>query len=76
MKLSKTFWRRRRVLLSSASTFRDSKRAPYHWRDELTFKEVKDIQEKCTLAMKLWGYKKANTQKQLKKLKPLLNYTL
>ena len=59
-----------------SSTFRDSKRAPYHWRDELTFKEVKDIQEKCTLAMKLWGYKKANTQKQLKKLKPLLNYTL
>ncbi|XP_046596048.1 carbohydrate sulfotransferase 5-like isoform X2 [Neodiprion lecontei] len=38
------------------STFRDSKTAPFHWRTELTFEEVEEIQESCTTAMKYWGY--------------------
>jgi len=59
-----------------SSTFRDSKNAPYHWRNELNFSEVKAIQEKCSLAMELWGYRKANTQQELKELDPLMKYNL
>ena len=59
-----------------SSTFRDSKNAPYHWRNELNFSEVQVIQEKCSLAMELWGYRKANTQQELKELDPLMKYNL
>ena len=59
-----------------SSTFRDSKNAPYHWRNELSFAEVQHIQDKCHQAMKLWGYKKADTSKELEDLEPLLTYHL
>jgi hypothetical protein len=59
-----------------SSTFRDSKNAPYHWRQDLSFSEVENIQTHCQLAMKLWGYKPANSQDDLDNLQPLLNYTL
>ena len=59
-----------------SSTFRDSKNAPYHWRNELSFAEVQDIQEKCSEALKLWGYKKADTSDELENLQPLLEYHL
>lgn len=39
------------------STFRDSKRTPYHWMHELSFNETKQIQSQCTEAMELWGYR-------------------
>ena len=59
-----------------SSTFRDSKNAPYHWRHELSIEEVLSIQSKCDKAMKLWGYKTANTTKELENLQPLLKYRL
>jgi len=59
-----------------SSTFRDSKNAPYHWRNELSFAEVQDIQEKCSEALNLWGYKKADTSDELENLQPLLEYHL
>ena len=59
-----------------SSTFRDSKNAPYHWRNELSFAEVQNIQEKCSEALKLWGYKKADTSDELENLQPLLEYHL
>lgn len=59
-----------------SSTFRDSKNAPYHWRNELSFQEVQHIQNKCKKAMKLWGYKMANTPQELQDLQPLLQYEL
>ena len=57
-----------------SSTFRDSKNAPYHWRHELSLEEVLDIQHKCDKALRLWGYKTANTPKELENLQPLLKY--
>ena len=57
-----------------SSTFRDSKNAPYHWRHELSLEEVLDIQHKCDKALRLWGYKTANTPKELENLQPLLQY--
>ena len=59
-----------------SSTFRDSKTAPYHWKHELSIKDVLHIQEKCVEAMNLWGYKKANTSTDLENLQPLLHYTM
>lgn len=59
-----------------SSTFRDSKSAPYHWRNELNFTEVNEIQNKCGEAMKLWGYRKANSPQELKDLDPLMKYHL
>ena len=59
-----------------SSTFLDSKNAPYHWRNELSFEEVQHIQEKCSQAMKFWGYKKADTSEELKNLEPLMKYHL
>jgi len=59
-----------------SSTFRDSKNAPYHWRNELNFTEVQNIQEKCSQAMDLWGYRKATSPEELKDLDPLNEYNL
>lgn len=59
-----------------SSTFRDSKNAPYHWRHELNFSEVQEIQQKCSYAMKLWGYKLAESPEDLQTLDPLLDYSL
>lgn len=59
-----------------SSTFRDSKNAPYHWRNELSFEEVEIIQQKCNKAMKLWGYRQANSAEELEDLQPLTTYEL
>lgn len=39
-----------------SSTFRDSKAAPFHWRQDLPHSDVRHIQNVCVEAMKLWGY--------------------
>ncbi|KAJ8687573.1 hypothetical protein QAD02_023367 [Eretmocerus hayati] len=59
-----------------SSTFRNSKAAPFHWRSELDFEEVEDIQRECRLAMKLWGYAPAQNASHLRELDPMLNYSL
>ena len=40
-----------------SSTFRDTKTAPFKWREKLTREEVETIQGKCAQAMQLWGYR-------------------
>jgi intein-encoded DNA endonuclease-like protein len=40
-----------------SSTVRDSKTAPYHWKKDLEFAQIKDVQSKCQEAMSLWGYR-------------------
>ena len=40
-----------------SSTFRDTKTAPFKWREKLTRQEVFDIQSECAVAMELWGYR-------------------
>ena len=47
-------------------TFRDSRTAPYHWKQDLNFSEVNDIQSKCAKAMDLWGYKMYRSEAEMK----------
>lgn len=44
-----------------SSTFRDSKSAPFHWKNDLSIEEIDNIQNVCTKAMDLWGYRKVDT---------------
>lgn len=55
-----------------SSTFRDSKTAPFAWREKLSMKEVEDIQDQCQEAMKLWGYKMVQTEEELLTFSPVL----
>ena len=41
------------------NTYRDPKKAPFHWKESLSFDKIVKIQEKCQIAMKFWGYKMA-----------------
>jgi len=56
-----------------SSTFRDSKTAPFKWREKLTMGEVVEIQVKCEKAMKLWGYKILTDPDELTTFDPVLN---
>ena len=38
------------------NTYRDPKKAPFHWKESLSFDKIVKIQEKCQNAMKFWGY--------------------
>lgn len=59
-----------------SSTFRNSSSAPFHWRQDLNYSEVKQIEEQCTEAMHHWGYVKARNEFSLRDLNPVTNYTL
>lgn len=59
-----------------SSTFRNSKAAPFHWRADLDFEEVQEIQNACTLAMRLWGYVMALNSTHQKDFDPITNYQL
>jgi len=57
-----------------SSTFRDSKTAPFAWREKLTLAEVETIQRKCKKAMRLWGYREVwHHQDQLRSFQPVIN---
>jgi len=56
-----------------SSTFRDSKTAPFKWREKLSLDEVFTIQDKCGEAMKLWGYKLLTDVENLKTFDPVLD---
>ena len=47
------------------STFRDSKSAPYHWKEDLSFEEVAKIQSECVDALRLWGYQTVSSEQDL-----------
>ncbi|XP_049529729.1 carbohydrate sulfotransferase 5-like [Anopheles darlingi] len=60
-----------------SSTYRDSKSAPFHWTKDLTFEEVKIIQDSCVAAMKSWGYRNATSEWELyNNFNPLLSYSV
>lgn len=59
-----------------SSTFRNSKTAPFHWRNELEYEEVEEIQEECNLAMRLWGYAFAHNATHQRYFDPVLDYSL
>ena len=56
-----------------SSTFRDSKTAPFKWRERLNEDEVYTIQDKCAEAMALWGYKSLTEKEDLKTFEPVYN---
>ena len=41
------------------NTYRDPKKAPFHWKESLSFDKIVKIQEKCQIAMRFWGYEMA-----------------
>ncbi|XP_034098962.2 carbohydrate sulfotransferase 4 [Drosophila nasuta] len=43
-----------------SSTYRDSRSAPFHWKQDLKAEEIKQIQDVCVEAMDLWGYRRIN----------------
>ncbi|XP_044730070.1 carbohydrate sulfotransferase 5-like [Chrysoperla carnea] len=57
-----------------SSTFRNSKSAPFHWRSDLEFNEVRLIEDQCSEAMELWGYVRAPNETELKLFNPLTDY--
>jgi len=59
-----------------SSTFRNSKVAPFHWRADLDFEEVREIQKVCATAMQLWGYVMALNSTHQKDFDPITNYRL
>ncbi|XP_076167324.1 carbohydrate sulfotransferase 4 isoform X1 [Ptiloglossa arizonensis] len=59
-----------------SSTFRNSKVAPFHWRTDLDFEEVDEIQRVCAAAMRLWGYVMALNSTHQKEFDPLVEYQL
>ncbi|XP_045101105.1 carbohydrate sulfotransferase 5-like isoform X2 [Portunus trituberculatus] len=54
-----------------SSTFRDSKVAPIHWQQDLSWKDVKQIQSVCGKALRLWGYKIAKDEAHLRSFNPV-----
>ena len=56
-----------------SSTFRDSKTAPFKWREKLSYQETVAIQDKCRDAMQLWGYRAVNNSQDLKTFEPVHN---
>ncbi|XP_034942897.1 carbohydrate sulfotransferase 5-like isoform X2 [Chelonus insularis] len=59
-----------------SSTFRNSKAAPFHWRNDLDFEEVEEIQSVCSRAMSLWGYVLALNESHQKSFNPITDYRL
>ncbi|XP_035743258.1 carbohydrate sulfotransferase 5-like isoform X3 [Vespa mandarinia] len=59
-----------------SSTFRNSKVAPFHWRTDLEFEEVDEIQRVCGSAMRLWGYVEAINATHQKEFDPITEYQL
>ncbi|KAJ9586657.1 hypothetical protein L9F63_019759, partial [Diploptera punctata] len=53
------------------STYRNSKSAPFHWRQDLTFSEVRAIQRVCAPAMHYWGYLRAANSSHQKDFNPV-----
>ncbi|XP_043289779.1 carbohydrate sulfotransferase 5-like [Venturia canescens] len=58
------------------STYRNSKTAPFHWRNDLDYEEVEEIQSVCSHAMKLWGYVLAMNATHQRDFDPITNYSL
>lgn len=54
-----------------SSTFRDSKVAPVHWRQDLSWEDVDRIQSVCGEALRLWGYELAKDEAHLRSFNPV-----
>ncbi|XP_064121330.1 carbohydrate sulfotransferase 4-like isoform X2 [Macrobrachium nipponense] len=54
-----------------SSTFRNSKTAPVHWQQDLSWEEVEAMQKVCSKALRLWGYEIAKDENHLRTFKPV-----
>ncbi|XP_046596053.1 carbohydrate sulfotransferase 5-like isoform X1 [Neodiprion lecontei] len=61
---------------NTMSTFRNSAATPFHWKTELTFEEVEEVQQSCATAMKYWGYVPAMNATHQKEFNPVKEYLL
>lgn len=59
-----------------SSTYRNSKSAPFHWRQDLTHQEVKSIQHVCAQAMDHWGYLQASNSTHQHEFNPMGSFSL
>uniref|UniRef100_A0A1B6DXR3 Sulfotransferase domain-containing protein n=1 Tax=Clastoptera arizonana TaxID=38151 RepID=A0A1B6DXR3_9HEMI len=57
-----------------SSTFRNSKVAPFHWRQDLSFREVRSIQKVCRPAMAAWGYLVAFNSSHQRDFNPITSH--
>lgn len=48
------------------STYRHTKATVFRWTKDITWNQTQIVQKDCSGAMKLWGYKFANTEEELK----------
>ena len=64
------------VTLHCYGHFRDSKTAPYHWKNDLPFSRIQEIQDDCAEALDLWGYHSYKTQEELETVHPVGNYSM
>ena len=54
-----------------SSTFRNSKTAPVHWKQDLSWEDVDKIQRVCGKALKLWNYEIATDEDHLRAFNPI-----
>lgn len=60
-----------------SSTIRNSTETVFKWTERLSFETVEKIQNDCHGAMKLWGYKLAKSEDELKNdFVPITEYNL
>ncbi|KAK7866079.1 hypothetical protein R5R35_013576 [Gryllus longicercus] len=59
-----------------SNTYRDSKSAPFHWRQDLSHQEVRNIQRVCLPAMQHWGYVLAANSTHQHDFNPLGSFSL
>lgn len=57
---------------SENNTIRNSKETALRWMQTLSFDEVKEVQNVCANAMRLWGYKMMNNPDEQKNFVPYL----
>nr|CAD7571353.1 unnamed protein product [Timema californicum] len=60
----------------ASSTFRNSKSAPFHWRQDLTHMEVRAIQRVCRPALDYWGYRLTFNHSHQHEFNPLGEFNL
>ena len=53
------------------NTFRDTNSIKNHWRKEMKYEEVAQIQNKCQQALRLWGYRDAKDELDLLQFDPV-----
>ena len=53
------------------NTFRDTNSIKNHWRKEMKYEEVAQIQNKCQQALRLWGYRDAKDEFDLIQFDPV-----